>query len=167
MIQTHNERNLACIGLILFAMLALAAVIGTSYHIHSYSKKAMVITGKLEEVTSSLNCSIGLYVDGSEYRLYKDNRYSKRSFGVLNNMPLGQLEDVLDSQVGKDVYIECLPSGRNQKIVQLSIEGTDFVNKDVAIHDFAGYESTTRMIWEIAFVIDLVLLFLVLKRIIH
>lgn len=167
MVQTHNEKIYAYIGLTLLIVLSLVAIIGTSFHIRSYLKETTAIIGVLEDVTSSPNCSLELHIDGNSYRLYKDNRYSRRSFGVLDNMTLGTLENTLYSQIGKNVYLECVQVESNPSIVQLSIENEIFVSKDVAIHDFIGYESTIRTIWQIVMVVAVILLLLIWKEVIH
>ena len=167
MMQPRNEKAYACIGLALLIVLALAAVIGTSCHIRSYAKEPTAITGILEDVKSSPNCSIELCVGGNGYRLYKDNRYSKRSFGVLNNVALGVLENALYDQIGKEVYLEYVQLEANPIIVQLSRDGKNFVTKEVAVQDFIGYETTARRIWGSVFGIAAILLLLIWKGIIH
>lgn len=158
MAQTYNEKIYVSIGLILLILLALAAIIGTSCRIRSYSKATTAINGILEDVNSSPNCSIELCVGGDRYRLYKDIRYSERSFGVLDNMSLGTLESVLYTQIGREVYLEYVQIEANSHIVQLSIDGKELVTKDIAVQDFVGDERTTRRIWEIVLGIALILL---------
>lgn len=162
-----SEHIITCLVFIALAFLAVMAIIGTTCNIHSFDKESIALTGKLEKINPYYHGSIVLSVKGGSYKLSKDNQFSKRSFGVVNNLPLNDLKNALYGEIGKNVYLEWIQVGSKKIIVQLSVDGTDYVDKDVAVHDFIKSERTVRTIWIVVLVIAIVLLWLAQKNIIR
>lgn len=165
--QVQQGRIYTLVALAVWSLVLLALIAISVYHIHAYSKEPAVATGTLEEVMPSINGSIELSVNDTVYKIYKDNRYSKRSFGVIDNLPKNELMKVLDTKTGQDVYLEWVQVGSVKKIIQLSIGQVEFVDKDGSIDDFIGNEKNNINICLGLLAITAIFFLLVWKKTAH
>lgn len=143
---TPTEKRVALASTILLALMILAMIIVASRSIHIYSQEPISITGKLEDVLSHHGSYLDIRVDGSSYLLSKE-KYSPRSFGIIDQKKLGDLHWMLDEHIGETaslVYAPYLYMKDSRVILGLNIGGVDYVNQDTAVRDFIGYEKATR-----------------------
>ena len=129
--------------LVLCALLALGAIILTTMRINAYGSTPTVVSGKLDGIEGGYN-SIDLHVCENTYSLEKDDGYSKRTYGVINNLSLRPLMRALEMEVGKTVQLEYAQLAMKKEIVQLSIDGIEYVCKDKAVADFIEENKTAR-----------------------
>lgn len=165
--QVQHGRIYTLVALAVWSLVLLVLIAISVYHIHAYSQKPAVATGTLEKVMPSINGSIELSVSDTIYKIYKDNRYSKRSFGVIDNLPKNNLMKVLDAKNGQDVYLEWVQVGSVKQIIQLSIDRVEFVDKDSSISDFIGNERSNINICLVLLAITAIVFLLVWKKIAH
>ena len=154
-------------ALIALGILSLFMIIMGSYYIYGYSQEPTSVTGQLRGVTWTSR-GIYVYVDGDRYKVFK-NPYSNDSFGIIDNLKLGELKTALEGKTGKLVYLEYLKTGfknADKEIVQLTVDGVDYVEKSVAISDYIGYEKIGRRIFIVIFVIVIACCILIKKGII-
>ena len=112
-----RRNNPFLVGLVIACIIAiwLFLFIITAFDLRAYSKDATAVKGKLEDVIWNSNRTLDLCIDGNTYTLSKDSSYSSRSFGVLNDMPLSKLADVLDAYTGQKVSLEYVAAGLGGK----------------------------------------------------
>ena len=148
--------------LVLCALLALGMIISTTMRINAYGSTPTVVSGKLDGVEGSYH-SIDLHAGGNTYNLEKDARYSKRTYGVINDLALRPLMRALKMEVGKTMQLEYVQVAKKNAIVQLSIDGIEYVHKDKAVADFIGENKTLRTIGIISFSVFVILAILAWK----
>lgn len=165
----QNPDHLICalLGLIGLALFATAMIIATTIHIHAFSKTPTIISGRLQEVNYSYQSSLELHVDGDIYVLRKESKYSSRTFGLRENMTLRAIRDVLDKSIGREIHLKYLNESGKNRIVQLSIDGVDYIDENLAVTDFIGLENTTRWIGIAILFISILLFVLIWKGIIR
>ena len=133
--KESNPRRVLYAGLVLMVLCMIVMILVSSIYIHLYSQEPVVVTGKLEDVQWARNNSIAIYMDGNRYVVHKDP-YSSRSFGVLGNTKLGTLMTTWEKKIGSECKLEYVKTGsRYNKVVDLRIDGFDFIHKDIAIKD--------------------------------
>lgn len=161
--KESGSKNTLYAGLILLALCMLVTILVTSYYIYLYSQEPVVVTGKLEDVQWARNNSIAIYVDGNRYVVHKDP-YSSRSFGVLGNTKLGTLMTTWEKKIGSECKLEYVKTGsRYNKVVDLTIDGFDFIHKDIAINDNIDDQKTMRYIGIVVLFLAVVCVSLVYK----
>ena len=168
--QNHqNPRQLLAllISIAILSLIFIIAIIGLTNQIAAYSKEPTFSDGVLEWVGSGYNGSIRLRVNGNIYKIEKQSEYSKRTFGVVDDLKLHPLMLLLDTKVGKKVQLEYVTPGKIPVIVQLVIDGKEYINKDIAVNDFIGLNQTTRIIYAVALCILVIIIVLALKGVIH
>lgn len=145
--RLQNRRNNPfLVGFFLFFVIAfwIFTVVCTTLDIHAYSKEGTTVTGRLEAAIQR-GRTFDLRIDGDAYTLSKDNHYSSRSFGVLDNMSPTELAYYLERHIGHNVSLEYVPLTFGKKgIIELTINDREIVNKDVAVEDFIEDERYTR-----------------------
>ena len=152
----RSNINLLCAIMIIFALCMLGLIIFTSYNIHLYSQKTYIATGKLVRIEAWNRDELAIYVDENRYLLYQ-SPYSSRSFGVLGNTKRAILRSTLEGKIGTECDLEYVKMDSNSnRIVQLTIDGVEFVNKEVALNDFIRSEKTVRCIVFVLFVLALI-----------
>lgn len=160
---THKEVYFSCFILI---VVALIIIIGTTYYIHIFLQEPKIITGRLDGTEWYYSGTMAVYVNGDRYVLRKET-YSKRTFGIIENKKLGDLMKILDGKIGKEVNLECIEiNSKTRNIIGLTIDGIDYIDKNVAVSDFIGIEKTIRNIGIVMLVIMTVIFVLTWKGII-
>jgi len=166
--QTPTDFIRAFIGLLVLALFASAIIIASTIHIRDLLKMPILVTGRLTKVEYSYQQSLELYVGGDVYVLRKQSKYSDRSFGLRNNMTLREIREILEQNIErKDIVLEYVQESGKNLIVRLSIAGSDYVDKEIAVGDFVGLERTTRWIGISLLFITTILLFLIYKGLLH
>lgn len=165
--QDSKARVTICILLLIIALMDFAMIISVTTRINAYGGMPTVISDKLEGVEPGYGYAIDLHVGGNTYYIEKDDRFSKRSFGVVDDLKLFPLRCALETELGKTAHLEYVQVAGKNSIVQLSIDGVEYVDKDVAIADFIGSNRAMRTTG-IVFLGSLAILsILVWKGIIH
>ena len=142
--------RLLSISSVLCALLALGMIIATTMRINAYGSTPTVVSGKLDGV-EWCNHSIDLHAGGNTYNFEEDTAwFSKRTYGVINDLKLYPLMRTLKMKVGKTMQLEYVQVGKEKAIVQLSIDGIEYVRKDKAVADFIGKYKTMRTIWTVS-----------------
>lgn len=144
--QKSRVRPTIRILLLIIALMDLAMILSVTARINAYGSAPVVVSEKLEGVEPSYGYSIDLHAGGNTYNLEKDSRFSRRSFGVVDDLKLFPLMCALQAEVGKTIHLEYVQVSGKKAIVQLSADGTEYVNKAVAVADFIGEYRTMRAI---------------------
>ena len=136
--------RLLSISSVLCALLALGMIIATTMRINAYGNTPTVVSEKLDGV-EWCNHSIDLHAGGNTYNFEEDTAwFSKRTYGVINDLKLYPLMRTLKMKVGKTMQLEYVQVGKEKAIVQLSIDGIEYVRKDKAVADFIEENKTAR-----------------------
>ena len=155
--------RLLSISSVLCALLALGMIISTTMRINAYGSTPTVVSGKLDGVEGG-NHSIDLHAGGNTYNFEEDTAwFSKRTYGVINDLKLYPLMRTLKMKVGKTMQLEYVQVGKEKAIVQLSIDGIEYVRKDKAVADFIGKYKTMRTIWTVSLGVFVILAILAWK----
>ena len=155
--------RLLSISSVLCALLALGLIIATTMRINAYGSTPAVVSGKLDGV-EWCNHSIDLHAGGNTYNFEEDTAwFSKRTYGVINDLKLYPLMRALEMEVGKTMQLEYVQVAKKNAIVQLSIDGIEYVHKDKAVADFIGENKTLRTIGIISFSVFVILAILAWK----
>lgn len=150
----------------ILALCMVGLIILTSYNIHLYSQKTYIVTGKLGRIEVWNSEELAIYVDENRYLLYQ-SPYSSRSFGALGNTKRAILRSTLEGKTGTECDLEYVKMDSNSnRIVRLTIDDVEFVNKEVALNDFIRSEKTVRYIVFVLFVLALICCILERKGII-
>lgn len=128
--------------------ITLIGIIGTTNSICLYTKEPTAISGKLEGVRlvySLGDPAVEIKVNGERFLIRKP-LYSIRSYGIIQNKKLGNLLDILNLKIGKQVHLECMKTGeKDGTIIWLTVDGIDYIEKDIALRDYIGTEKVTRI----------------------
>ena len=164
--QDRDDFVRGFIALLAFALLSMTAVIALTVNISELSEMPIPISGRLQDVEYGYQQSLDLHIDGEIYILRKPNKYSNRSFGLLNDMTLREIRGFLE-QNRKDIDLEYVRKNGKNLIVRLSIAEIDYIDKDIAVRDFVGLERTTRWVWIGILFATIVLFVLICKGVIR
>lgn len=149
--------------------IALIIIIGTTYSICLYTKEPTTISGELEDVGWDLyfrDPAVGIKVNGERFLISKPS-YSNRSYGFIQNKKLGDMLAILELKIGKQVHLECMKTGlKAGTIIRLTVDGIDYIEKDIALRDYIGTEKVTRIIGMVVLVFALVCWIIIRRRII-
>ena len=154
------------IALLAFVLLSMTAIIALTVNIGELSETSIPASGRLQDVKYGYQQSLELHIDGEIYVLRKPNKYSNRSFGLLNDMTLREIRGFLE-QNRKDIDLEYVRKNGKNLIVRLSIAEIDYIDKDIAVRDFVGLERTTRWVWIGILFVTIVLFVLICKGVIR
>ena len=163
---TKEDIQSLYIALAAWGLCMIFLIVMTSYYIHLYSEEPIVVIGELKDVNWD-HRGLEVFVDNNSYIISKSH-YTKRSYGVIDNIPLGDLLTLLDEKGGREVCLEYTKTGSNHnQIVRLTIDGVNYVEKDTAISDFIGENKTMRGIGIVMLALTVVCYVLTKKGIIR
>ena len=166
--QDRDDFVRGFIALLAFALLSMTAIIALTVNISELSGMPIPVSGRLQDVEYGYQQSFDLHIDGEIYILRKPNKYSNRSFGLLNDMTLREIRGFLEQNINTgDIELEYVRKNGKNLIVRLSIAGIDYIDKDIAIRDFVGLERTTRWVWIGILFVTIVLFVLICKGVIR
>ena len=155
--------RLFSISSVLCTLLALWMIIFATMCINAYGSTPAVVSEKLDSV-EWCNHSIDLHAGGNTYNFEEDIAwFSKRTYGVINDLKLYPLMRTLKMKVGKTIQLEYVQVGKEKAIVQLSIDGIEYVRKDKAVADFIGKYKTMRTTWSVSLGVFVILAILAWK----
>ena len=161
--DTSQALRLISILLVPLVLLALWMIIFATMCINAYGSTPTVVSGKLDGVEWR-NHSIDLHAGGNTYNFEEDTDwFSKRTYGVINDLKLYPLMRALKMEVGKTMQLEYVQVDKEKAIVQLSIDGIEYVRKDKAVADFIGKYKTLQTIGIISFSVFVILAILAWK----
>ena len=146
--QNRDNFVRAFTALLGFVLLASVAIITLSVHINELLEMPIFVSGRLQKVEYSYQQSLELHIDGEIYVLRKKSKYSKRSFGLRDNMTLREIRTLLEHNINRgDIELEYVQESGKNLIVRLSIADIDYIDKDIAVRDFVGLERTILLFY--------------------
>lgn len=91
-------------------------------------------------------------------------RFDKRTYGLRDNVSLEQYGDILNRQIGYQAHIEYIQMDRNARwITRLKIDGTEYVNTEMALIDMRDLKITYLRVLIVSFLITIVILVFILR----
>lgn len=148
-----RKARLMIASILMCVLLGLFIIILTNQNICMFGGETRIATGILQytEYYTKHRSGYGIYVyvDGREYKIFRyirSGNYGIEGSGVTEDIK--QLQQELEKRIGSMTQIEYVQSSKkNRTVLQLTIDGKNYIDEDEARRDYIAHEKSGRNIW--------------------